>query len=325
MPHNDHGLLERAAGSKPVERGTINRGIYAIAVLFDPARPRSAVAPQPQWNGKVVYTIGASTGQPRLQFRAEQNRADDSALSRGFTVVDNSLTDSLYNSNRVLNAETLMMMKARIVDAANDGNHGDQVMWRYGTGLLPGTAAQVTAVTLQSLLNMHTWLTALLNSAPKATLNSVRKQQQVIAAKPATAFDLCYLTGDVNFTTKVTDFAVCDADPRLVKHASPRQVAGGALAEDILKCQLKPLNSVDFASLLFTSAQWARLQATFPDGVCDWELPGVGQQRAASPLTFADGPGGKRLPPAPQSRSAGREDDHHHDRDRDDRGDRDDD
>src|SRR3989441_5730371 len=67
-----------------VERGTINRGIYDIAVLFDPARPWTALSPQPQWNGKVVYTFGASTGQPRLQFRSEQNWADDAALSRGF-------------------------------------------------------------------------------------------------------------------------------------------------------------------------------------------------------------------------------------------------
>ena len=37
--------------------------------------------------------------------------------------------------------------RARI-DAANDGNHGNQVIWRYGTGLLPATAAQATAVTL---------------------------------------------------------------------------------------------------------------------------------------------------------------------------------
>src|SRR6185369_1294789 len=92
-----------------VERGTMNRGIYDIAVLFDPTRaaPWTALDPQLQWNGKVVYSFGASTGQPRQQFRTEQNWADNAALSRGFMVVDNSLTDSLYNSNRVLNAETL--------------------------------------------------------------------------------------------------------------------------------------------------------------------------------------------------------------------------
>jgi hypothetical protein len=62
-----------------VERGTLNRGIYDIAVLFDPTRatPWTALSPQPQWNGKVLYSFGASTGQPRLQFRSEQNWADD--------------------------------------------------------------------------------------------------------------------------------------------------------------------------------------------------------------------------------------------------------
>src|SRR5204863_4696754 len=100
-----------------VERGTMNRGIYDVAVLFDPAKRWTALAPQPQWNGKVVYSFGASTGQPRLQFRTEQNWVDDAALSRGFMVVNNSLTDSLYNSNRVLNTETLMMMKEHIIDA----------------------------------------------------------------------------------------------------------------------------------------------------------------------------------------------------------------
>ena len=72
--------------------------------------------------------------------------------------------------------------------------------------------------------------------------------------------------------------------------SSPRQVAGGRLSENILKCSLKPLNHVDYAPLVFTSAQWARLQAVFPDGVCDWSEPGVGQQRAVSPLTFENGP-----------------------------------
>ncbi|MFI4932202.1 MAG: DUF6351 family protein, partial [Burkholderiales bacterium] len=565
-----------------VERGTLNRGIYDIAVLFDPTKPWTAPAPQPQWNGKVVYSYGASTGQPRLQFRTEQNWADDTALSRGFMVVDNSVTDSLYNSNRVLVAETTLMMKEHIVDtygeikytmgngcsggsiqqntvasiypglldgiqpscdypdsittgmevgdcvllvnfydsapwkalqtgltqaqinakktainghfdhtgcqgwyntfgnnnrpgnyvprvvidnntgvtapfgasrnncqlpaalvydpvinpdgtrcgdpdlatavwgttdnenapghkralqtgdnvgiqyglgalksgaisaeefvtlneklggtdadsntradrttadlpalriayragivasgrnlgklpiidsrgfdegqppngafgihyiwrtfaerarieADNHGNHGNQVIWRYGTGLLPGTAAQVAAVTTQSFLTMDTWLTTLLSSAPKDTINSVRTQAQVIAAKPTAALDLCYLTGDVNFATPVTDMALCDADPHLAKHASPRQVAGGPLTENILKCQLKPINTADYMPATFTAEQLTRLYATFPDGVCDWSKPGVGQQRARSPLTFADGPGGHRLPPAPGS------------------------
>ena len=35
----------------------------------------------------------------------------------------------------------------------------------------------------------------------------------------------------------------------------------------------------------------------FSGGVCDWAKPGVKQQAAVSPLTFAAGPGGVPLPP----------------------------
>ena len=80
----------------------MNRGIYDIAVLFDPGQAvdgaRAAAAVERQGG---LHASARRPGQPRLQFRTEQNWADDAALSRGFMVVDNSLTDSLYNSNRV--------------------------------------------------------------------------------------------------------------------------------------------------------------------------------------------------------------------------------
>jgi len=158
---------------------------------------------------------------------------------------------------------------------------------------------------------MDRWLTALNASAPKETLNSPRTQTQVIAGKPADAVDFCFLSSDTNFTTPITDMAACDADlpqadglGRLAKRASPRQVAGGALVENILKCQLKPLSRLDYPSGTFSDPQWQRLSAAFAGGVCDWTKPGVGQQPALSPLTFAAGPGGVPLPPAPDEESA---------------------
>ncbi len=559
-----------------IERGTINRGIYDIAVLVDPTAAWTANAPQAQWTGKVVYSFGASTGQPRLQFRTEQVWADDNALSRGFMVVDNSLTDSLYNSSRILAGETVMMMKEHITEnygeikytmgngcsggsigqntisstypglidgiqvqcdysdsittaievsdcvqlvnfyagtawqtlmtteaqtqaqidakktainghidqtschawnnsfgfnnkpgnylamvvadatgrlvptpagvtnncklpasqvydpvtnptgtrcgdpdlavgvwgttagiapgstralATNDnvgvqyglnallsgainqeefvtlnegiggsdadsnltaarsvadaaalpiayksglvssgaqlaklpiidlrgfdesplsggavgihyiwrsfaerdrldqdgGGHANQVMWRFGTGL---TAP--AALAKQSFLTMDTWLSALV-ATPKSFLNAEHTPADVIAAKPATAFDFCYLTIDTGFLTPVTDQATCDADAKLVPHKSPHQVAGGARTENILKCQLKPLSFNDYSGIVFTAGQQARLQAVFPGGVCDWTLPGVGQQAPVSPQTYAAGAGGVPLPPAPVS------------------------
>ena len=126
-------------------------------------------------------------------------------------------------------------------------------------------------------------------------------EDKVRATRPAGAADYCLLSTDATQGTKVTDQAVCDADPFLRPSASPRQVAGGARTEDALKCQLKPLVFADYAPVTFTAAQQSRLQAVFPTGVCDWSKPGVEQQPAIGPLTFAAGPGGQPLPAAPVS------------------------
>jgi hypothetical protein len=88
-------------------------------------------------------------------------------------------------------------------------------------------------------------------------------------------------------------------------YGAPRQVAGGPLASDVMKCQLKPLVRSDYA-VTFTDEQWAALQATFPTGVCDYSKPGVSQQGPkATWLTFANGPGGEPLGAAPTSQPYG--------------------
>jgi len=171
-------------------------------------------------------------------------------------------------------------------------------MWRFGTGL---TAPAASNLALESFLTMDSWLSSLATAAPKSFANSERSQAQVIAARPASAVDFCYLTSDTTFTTKVTDFSVCDTDPRLVPKSSPRQVAGGPRAENILKCQLKAINFGEYGNVVFTAGQQTRLNAVFPTGVCDWSKPGVGQQPAVSPLSFKAGPGGVPLPQAPTS------------------------
>jgi hypothetical protein len=42
-----------------LERGTMGRGIYDLAVLVDPSRPITALAPQTAWNKKLYITFGA--------------------------------------------------------------------------------------------------------------------------------------------------------------------------------------------------------------------------------------------------------------------------
>jgi hypothetical protein len=60
-------------------------------------------------------------------------------------------------------------------------------------------------------------------------------------------------------------------------HANPRIVAGSPLADDVLKCQLKPVSAGDYTHAL-NADQLNRLQVVFPTGVCDYSKPGVGQE-----------------------------------------------
>jgi hypothetical protein len=560
-----------------VERGTMNRGIYDIAVLFDPTKPWTPTAPQAQWNGKVYYQFGASTGQPRRQLRPAPSWTDDKSLSRGYMVVQNSMTDSLQNSNRVMMTETVTMMKEHIVDSyglikftmgsgcsggsinshmtmsitpnlmdgftvscafpdsettgievgdcsllveayqkpawldlmkglgltqaqinarkaainghedqtachawqntfgsnakagnyfqrvvlaadnatgkitqlttqtnncqlpasqvydattnpngarcnaaswaesiwgkanatqANDtrdnvgvqyglkalksgaitseefvtlneivggldrdtnlistrttadtaalavayragivlngknhakhaeidmrgyddsltsavtllpgasvtgihqvwrsfsirdrldrdaGGHDNHVMWRFGlTGYTP-----TANMNREAFLTMDKWLTTL-----KADASTAAIEQKVKASKPADAVDYCLLSTDPTQANKVTNQQTCNADPLLNPETSPRQVAGGARTEDILKCQLKPLDPAEYAPATVSAVQLDRLSKVFPQGVCDWSKPGVGQQAPVSPLTFAAGPGGQPMAAAPTS------------------------
>ena len=571
-----------------VERGTMNRGIYDIAVLYDPSKPAwTATTPQAQWNRKLLYQFGASTGQPRRQLRPAPAWTDDKSLSRGYMVVSNSMTDSLQNSNRVMMSETVMMMKEHIADsygsikftmgsgcsggsinsnmnasimpglldgvtvsctypdsetvsmevgdcvvlveayqkpewlalmtsgaytpaqinakkaainghldqtachgwfnffgsngkagnyflrtvpAANNdsgvivqattatnncqlpagmvydatgnpngarcnawswaeniwgkvpgsvqaretrdnvgvqyglkallsgaisgeefvtlneivggndrdsnltasravadaealniayragivmsgtqmsktaiidmrgyddslinlppgfagipaanlqgvalfgihqqwrsfsirdrldrdnGGHGNQVMWRFGRS---GFAASAP-LSLQAFLTMDNWLNKLVADTSSASL-----AQKIISSKPAGTADACLLSSDATQSNFVTDPAVCDADEYLKPRSSPRQVAGSPRTEDILKCQLRPINAPEYGGKL-NAAQLGRLAAVFPGGVCDWTLPGVGQQAAISPLSFKAGPGGQPFPAAPVSKA----------------------
>src|SRR6202008_2635120 len=130
----------------------MNRGIYDIAVLVDPTKPwNSGAAPQAQWNGKIFYQFGASTGQPRRQSRSSSNWTNDMALSRGYLVAQSSMTDSALNSNRVSMSETVMMMKEHVGDrygpvkfTMGSGCSGGSINSNMNASIMPGNLDGIT-------------------------------------------------------------------------------------------------------------------------------------------------------------------------------------
>lgn len=70
---------------------------------------------------------------------------------------------------------------------------------------------------------------------------------------------------------------------------SPRIAAGGPTTEDVIKCTTAAPQRADYPGVTFTAAQWAELGEIFPDGVCDWTRPGVGETaRSQTWLDFGD-------------------------------------
>ena len=92
-----------------LERGTADRGIYDIAVLFDPA------AGTPVWNRKVVYPFGGGAAPHHTQ-DLPLPILDDSILSRGYLIATNGLNVFGQNGNPTTSAEAVMMAKERVTE-----------------------------------------------------------------------------------------------------------------------------------------------------------------------------------------------------------------
>jgi hypothetical protein len=173
-------------------------------------------------------------------------------------------------------------MRSRLSHA--NGSYANQIIWT-GSAPLEGDAD----FQRQAFLLMDQWL-----GAVEADKGNVSLATKIVQDKPAAAKDTCFDgTG-----TPIDDQATCQTLFPFFK--APRIVAGGPLSDDILKCQLKPLNRADY-TVQFTDVEWAQLQQAFPGGVCDWSKLGVGRQPSTPWLTFAGGPGGQPLGPAPVS------------------------
>ncbi|MEF7614002.1 DUF6351 family protein [Aquincola sp. MAHUQ-54] len=188
---------------------------------------------------------------------------------------------------------------------SHHGDHDNQVLWRY-----KGTPPDFAALRFDL---MSEWLARV-----EADTSGRTPRQKIVANKPDAAVDACYSAA----RGWSTDAAYCNtsAQPSMASTVAgtganavfqpgadewpvfrdTRVASGEALTSDIMKCQLKPLSAADYTAS-FTGAQWARLQAVFPNGVCDYTRAGVGQVVPAPWQSYMAGPGGTPLGEAPRS------------------------
>lgn len=169
--------------------------------------------------------------------------------------------------------------RARL-DAIN-GTHANMISW----SIIPSNMDMAAALAIDK------WLQAVTSDKSDLQLS-----QKIIRDKPSDIVDTCWINNNA-----VTNTAACAKQyPPPVNGGDARIAAGEGLTDNIRKCQLKPMKRSDY-KVTFTDTQWAQLQQVFSAGVCDWTRPSIGYQPSIPWLTYASGPGGSPLGPAPKS------------------------
>ena len=178
---------------------------------------------------------------------------------------------------------------------ADQGHTDNRVMW-FGPAPLIGDPQWAN----EALLDMDRWLTAVESDTSGASL-----AEKIAQDRPGDVTDRC-VTADAAPACSVEELQTLQT-----RLSTPRQEAGGPVANDNVACQLKPLDRADYGVLgaAFTADQWAQLEAVFADGVCDWTIPGRGQGPAETWLQYGTATehvyGGDNLPPSPAGSAGG--------------------
>jgi hypothetical protein len=167
------------------------------------------------------------------------------------------------------------------VRQANSGNSDNMVMWR-------STSAPAAKALFDD------WVASYRRDAVATPPASrVAQRALVIQRKPAAGLDGCYdrstppkFVGDtLPFTSKPSS----PCSTLYPVYSNTRHEAGGPLAANVLKCQLKPIDARDYKVPL-KADELARLKAVFPGGVCDWSKPGVNQVPVVTWASYGPSP-----------------------------------
>jgi len=176
-----------------------------------------------------------------------------------------------------------------------NGQVDNHVMWRGGASawelyVAPNDISRAVSAKAASdgWTSFVSWVEAYKRDAGSRT-----QREKVIANKPATAVDGC-------FTKSATPAFVAERQTLSSQPDSqcntlwpswtvPRVAAGGPLTGSNLKCELKPVTAADYKAAL-TTAEFDRLKAIFPTGVCDWSKKGVGQVGVTTFASFGPSP-----------------------------------
>jgi len=171
--------------------------------------------------------------------------------------------------------------RLRRPDQASSPNH---MIWTRG---VPKGQSMIDALTgtidvgTELVATLDEWLTNISKDRTDATAT-----QRLEKNRPTAAIDNCIDSGGQRLSgLDIYDKPGPCRDLYQI-HGDPRTASGAPRRNDIGKCQLQPTSGALGAKVVtadFTPEQTARYEKLFPEGVCDWNRPGVGQVPTKGP------------------------------------------
>ncbi len=156
-------------------------------------------------------------------------------------------------------------IRERILHA--NGRVDNQVIWIYSPQT-EGYGAMVSALALDT---MSEWLNGI-----SSDNSEDRTIDKIVRAKPAAAVDGCWNIEGARIDEVATFSNTGRCNTLYPNHTNPRLAAGATLADDVVKCALKPVSKEDY-NIDINDEEFTRLKDIFPLGVCDYTRSGVEQ------------------------------------------------
>jgi hypothetical protein len=290
-PPSEWGPVEKRIGSGFAERPVDNIGVqYGLQAL-----KAGSIAPA------EFADLNAKAGGVDIDNHDQPQRTEMNAQAAATAYRTGQITDArqlaavpiidlrAYSESAEIHTSYYSYkMRARL-DKEN-GGHANQIIWTFPSFAPVLGVVPPPDIALKSFLLMDRWLAGI-----EADRSTAALADKVIRHKPADAVDACF---PENTNVEVTDQSTCATT--FPHYGNTRTASGAPVADDVIKCWLKPFATKDYP-VPFTPSELAQLAQAFPTGVCDYSKPGVGQQPSIPWITFAGGPGGRPLGAAPSS------------------------
>ena len=206
----------------------------------------------------------ADTGAIETAYRTGRVTTDTGALPDVPILDMRSYTDAAVDIHTYIHS---YIVRERLRRA--NGSAANQIMWRSAP-----SAASSAPMATAARQTMAGWLDAIAADPSDRPL-----PEKVVAAKPAQAVDACWTATGERIDDPAEIGATGPCTTLYPPASTPRLRSGAPLAMNAIKCRLRPVDLAEYGAV--SPAQEQRLRAAFPDGVCDYSRPGIGEQPLA--------------------------------------------